>query len=83
MPKFSVPVIIETTNIYEVEARTSWDAAAKVGALEAAKTPPTHSHETKRVLGKPMLTVEGEKLTKIAGANEHVAEPTAKDPRRS
>lgn len=73
MPKFSVPVIIETTNIFEVEARNGYDAAAKVGALQATNVPPTHSHETKRTMGKILPTAEGAKLTKIAGASEHQA----------
>lgn len=82
MGKYSVPVIIETTNIYEVEARNGYEAAAKVGAMQHAGTEPTHTHETKRTMGKILPTVEGAKLDKIAGAAEH-QEPAAKDPRRS
>lgn len=82
MGKYSVPIIVTTTYIYEVEARNGYEAGFKAGALEAQGEPATHEHETGRTMGKILPTVEGAKLDKTAGGAEH-QEPSAKDPRKA
>lgn len=82
--KYSVPIIEETTYIYEVEARNGYDAAGKAAVRHAdPEGKPDHEHKTKSTMGKILPTVEGAKLTALPGGAEHT-EPAAaaKDPRK-
>jgi len=60
MRRYSVPYITETTDIFEVDAKSGADAVLKAEELRRAGTTPTHSHTSKFAIGsvKPTLTVD-------------------------
>jgi hypothetical protein len=58
--KFSVPYIVTVTEIYEVEAKTGYDAAEKAGQERAKGTKPTSSHESGRKLGSIHQTADAD-----------------------
>lgn len=79
MTRYTVPIVEETTYLYHVEARNGYEAAAKA-ALRHNDTEqqPDHKSVTKSSMGKILPTVEGERLGRVAGAEEHEAKGATK-----
>lgn len=76
MNKYSVPIIEETTYIYEVEARNGYEAAAKAALRHNSDTPtPDHKHLTNSSMGKILPTIEAP--GRLAGAEALNSTPTS------
>ena len=55
--KFTVPFITETTELFEVEARSANEATMLATTMRIAGDSPTHSHVSKFKLGVVRTTI--------------------------